>query len=1192
MNRNNVLSPGAIQGSGSPSTRDATHFTRSNRNQIGGSMISGNKGGGGAQGFFRDPSETSLSGGLMSRAVAAGDSNAATSPPRLSSFGSFAPNRSTNASPQPELSSNLSLWNLPPVCGSPCSPINLEEIPIPENLVYDVDTFVLFDRASYEEIHSPTSSLAKERRTTSSSSSSDACPDGIMRIARRLWKSMPEHFDQLGESGNLRDKLFSDDKAVAPSKVLQERKLQNEVMGILGKVTEANLLTMQKELTALPIRQSTQEEITEVINVFFGKSTQPEDSRYTPLYVNLLVYLIDNIGSEKGEMIRKEIIYQCKETFLSGTQEKNLEEAIANLSEEEADIERMKSAAKQKANIYFLGLMFVNKLVTEIIICSLLDALTEPRSRRVRFPSESSLNSFLQLLETCGPHLSPKVKDHLVRYREMIELVKTHHPKMRFRVLFENLKETMDNNWVPRHGRFVKRENAVPASNAALNSSIGPGSSASPPSPLGGGGIGFSLNSPDSPLGASSGSLANFAHSGHTRGGEVSGGSPAGLGGGGGHRIGGGMVGSGSFFLGKENDRGSPIGDTAPPPNVPTQEEFWKAMDDCFSTWKVRVERKISDELKSMILHRMSPPLVLKYCFKAISRYVSTIRFDYERAHLGELFQDMIQENIISPGVPQEAVDLTIADAIENDYFSYLPGYFKGWNTVIRHGGNIFPASLHTTFLSRMVDNHCSPQSLQSLIGEADTFVDPEDQDAGNGNHGSTKSVLGSSKNSTNNSTTGSGALGRSSSNLREEEEGGRGGSGDDRLRGRLHLLPCILRCSPPLLCEESVAQEFQDHLLQLGAKSIEVKAFRLLVEDSSSLLGRLSTQVIKENPLNALPVLSAVFTYIRFNVGPLFERFKTQIKKICNVTNTVPFVLLLEDVYLQWSYLDAPLEQFSSFLEKIKALCIQERNVDERLREKLVKTYPPSDHLQKVVAYLKSSSGGTSPVHYAPSSSSSGSNGNSAQSSHPHGAGALGAGAVVTSSQSHSPGGAQPVGRNDSGQPQGGSSTTGSGAPAAAPRYASPRNVSSPFPARDFRPLVGSTHQSTSNPNRLSVSLPPSTRPTPALPAGESGNRGIVSSPHSLHSSKAHSPPQPITRRSGIPTGRGGGVVGVGSAIHPSSGVNSTNSNSNNLHRHSPHSPTTAASTATSVSSASHAGGPAGSASMGTNKKEKRRGG
>lgn len=1140
-NRHPLHAPGSLQGSGSPNNgangnREGGFFARATRhpNSGGGALNATGKGSSGAGiGSFRDPS--SPFGSMLSRVAGTGEgngNNSSSSSLRLPSFGLQIPHRNVTSSPNPDAPQNFTSSNLGSPCGSPASPVNLDDIPVPEDCIYDVETFLLFDHAAQQESQGPSSPPPQESSAPTTSSSLSArmiCPPGIMQIVRRLWKSMPEHMDQLIDSGNLRDRLFAEEKAQAPSKVLHERKIHHEVMGIMGKVTESNLEAMQRSLLALPIRQSTKEEIKEVINVFFSKSTQPEDSRYTPLYVNLIVYLIDNIGSSTGEMIRKEIIAQCKENFMSQKQEKNLEESIADMTEEEAEMERMKHAAKQKANIYFLGLMFANKLITETIICSVLDDLIRPRTRRQRYASESNLVSFMELLQTCGPYLNTNSEERLREYRELIEFVMTTHPKIRLRVLFQNLLETVNNNWVPLHGRMARRDNPPQGSPTGLSSPLG--------------GLGASPVTPSSPLNVSLPAAGNFLKPGQA-GGVVGGsGGAAGMGGLSPSVGGVGAAGTAGSLMSKTNARGPAAGDTHQEAGVETREEFWRAVDDCFSTWKVREEKRLSEELKSMMQHRLPPELVLPYCTSAIGRYIYSVRCEHERMHLGKLFQEMINENLLTVEVAQKAIHMTMETAIEEDYVTDLPRYFNCWSTVTRYGGSVFPPSLNTSFLSCMVEHHCSPQVIQRFIDEVDTFVDLEGREGGSSSasaQGGGKTVINSSnsKNGTTSVTAGSGALHGSSSMTTDDEiVGGRGGSVEDRLHDRLRLLPSVLRCTPPLLCDETTAQEFQDPLLQLGAQSIEVKAFRILLEDSASIFSRWSTRVIKENLLNALPLISALFTFIRFDLEQLFDRFKTTIKKICNAPNAVPLVVLMEEVYLQWSGLDAPLGQFSLFYEKIKSLFPNERQIDERLREKLQKTCPPSDNRQKVLTYLKAPSVPPPPSSYSLPSSGSVSN---VSSNPPNGvhvattaAGAASPPARVSSPPNQRGHAGALLNRNEGPNPMQGSPVkSGTGTPLPAPP-SYPSHQTANIPGAGFR-NAPATHQQ-SNSNSIRTNLPPPgprlAPPPPPPPAplrtirgGREGRNS--SSPHNLYTRNAHSPPSTMNHGASMAASRRGGGI------------------------------------------------------------------
>ncbi|KAL7703134.1 eukaryotic translation initiation factor 4 gamma [Lotmaria passim] len=310
------------------------------------------------------------------------------------------------------------------------------DVPYPEDCIYVVEDFI------------------KLRRCVG------PVPDDVMSFARAMWREMPENMDDM-ENNSLRDNLFREQNAAMISKVMTDRKIQNEVLGILGKVTTSNLEKMKEELTDLPIRQSTEEEINEVIKVFFNKSTKPEDSCFTSLYVQLIAHLISSIGEREpaGRMIRTEVLRQCQNTFVnSSASQAEMEARSAKLSPEEAELERIQFSGRQKANIHFLGLMFTNHLVNPKVVRAVLDSLLYGNGQRRHMPTDYNLIHFMELLQVCGPYLDRSFyQEPLPRYVETLTDLSHTHPQKRIQFLLLNFLETMNNNWVPLHGPGAHR---------------------------------------------------------------------------------------------------------------------------------------------------------------------------------------------------------------------------------------------------------------------------------------------------------------------------------------------------------------------------------------------------------------------------------------------------------------------------------------------------------------------------------------------------------------------------------------------------------------------------------------------------------------------------------------------------------------------------------------------------------------
>ncbi|CCW71362.1 unnamed protein product [Phytomonas sp. Hart1] len=656
---------------------------------------------------------------------------------------------------------------------------------------------------------------------------------------------MPENLGSLAKTNCLRSNLFKDDTSNAHTRVLAYRKLHNEVLGILGKVTELNLDVMQKELTDLPIRQSTEAEIREVINIFFGKCTRPEDTRFTPLYVDLISHLISTIGDQEpaGRMIRKEVMNQCRDTFINAAKKsKQLEERIAKLSEEEADLERMQFAAKLKANIYFLGLMFRSRLTNETVVRAVLDNLLYGDGRRRRIVPDYCLILFMELLQTCGPHMDINFyKDPLPRYVAVLEDFSRTYPKKRIQFLLLNFLETINNNWIPLHGPEAHRDM---------------GNVASPSSPM-------------------NNSLPNGSPSGNVMAQYIKPVMPIPL---------------PSIIIEQKN-------------RIPDRGEFWKVMDDFFSTSDV-------EEIIS-VLNLIPNDVLLIYCSKWLGRYITTYKYTQERSRLGELFEQLVNRNAIPAKLPREALLDHVKQAINENLFVDQPKYFSHWAAVIKNGRSVFPLSLHTTLLDMLVDNHMGQEVIVKMVRDVHKAIEDN-----------------------NNKTT-------------EQKE--------YQLQDRFRVLQALLRYSPPLLSRDETDAEEEDILNSVNDLDMEMGFFRLLGESyeasksSTALFGAVDT--LRGSLLPAYPFISALFTFVRFDIDHLCTYFKDVIRRIFGVRTIVS---LFEEVYVQWAHLDCSEVYYFSFVKKILTLLNTNKTELDKLRDRLRNEYHAETFVAHMDKYLK----------------------------------------------------------------------------------------------------------------------------------------------------------------------------------------------------------------------------------------------
>lgn len=526
----------------------------------------------------------------------------------------------------------------------------VSEVPYPVDRVYAVEDFVKL-RKSQEPV-----------------------PHEVMEHARAMWKEMPENMDDM-ENNSLRDNLFREQNATTMSKVMTDRRINNEVLGILGKVTASNLEKMKKELTDLPIRQSTQEEIDEVIKVFFNKSTKPEDSCYTHLYVQLIAHLISSVGEREpaGRMIRSEVVMQCRSTFMnSGADAAELEKRVATMSHEDAELERLQFSGKQKANIQFLGLMFTSRLVRQKVVHAVLDSLLYGTGHRRHIPTDYSLVHFMELLQVCGPHLDAAFyEDPLPRYRETIMELSTSHPQKRIQFLLQNFLETVNNNWVPLHGPGARR---------------------------------------------TEGGVGNASHGGAAGAGGAGAGAAATAGAGAAGRP------------GAAGGRGGAGGASAMPavslpvqeaqPKIPDYEEFSKVMDDFF------VSSSVNEIVSLMAV--IPPEFVVRYCTKWLGRYINTYKYNAERTRLGELFETLVKKGALTVEQAQEALLQHVQKSAEEELFTDIPKYFVHWASLVKHGHTVFPYSLHTRVFNMLVANHVSTEVIANMVRDVGADTKPE----------------------------------------------------------------------------------------------------------------------------------------------------------------------------------------------------------------------------------------------------------------------------------------------------------------------------------------------------------------------------------------------------------------------------------------------------------------------------------
>jgi hypothetical protein len=84
----------------------------------------------------------------------------------------------------------------------------------------------------------------------------------------------------------------------------------------MGKVTPEKYDLVKQELLKLPIRQSADDEVVEVVDTMYTKAVRPEEGPFAGLYAKLMADLVVSCGVDSvGRTIRKAIIDRCQRQF-------------------------------------------------------------------------------------------------------------------------------------------------------------------------------------------------------------------------------------------------------------------------------------------------------------------------------------------------------------------------------------------------------------------------------------------------------------------------------------------------------------------------------------------------------------------------------------------------------------------------------------------------------------------------------------------------------------------------------------------------------------------------------------------------------------------------------------------------------------------------------------------------------------
>jgi hypothetical protein len=490
----------------------------------------------------------------------------------------------------------------------------------------------------------------------------DPLPDDMHKIGVQLWNDVddgclrPDHMFT-------REGLFSESSAAGPTRILKTRKLHNEVMGILARVTPENYDTVRGELLALPIKQSEQSEIDEVVKTFFRKSIRPEDQLFSEYYTRLIVDLIQYVGAKEhaGQMIRRAVVTQCQQTFENDNLLEDADRVASEsaptagatdeereLAAEEVNVRRKQVKDKLKANITFLGLLFINGLVHEKVTTMVLFKLLYGdvnAGRRRREPQDYEVEMFSQLLLKIGPKIT---KEHTGKYMDQFKVtlkeISTTHKEKRIQFLALDTLEAIDNNWEKKRGvpkgpmkisdfdNCLVEEKDRQRTLLDQQSAIRRGGGASVPMP-GQGGPTHAAMQPTAIL----------------RRPQTS------------------------------------------------QKDVANAYDKFFQE---QTTKDVAAALKDL-----DHATRIDYTATWVSRYMTTVRMSKERAQLGELFTILVHDGVLSPADVLEVFTAHVEHWISNAYYEEQVRYFNCWAQTIKAGNEALTYDFHTMLLRKLLDS-------------------------------------------------------------------------------------------------------------------------------------------------------------------------------------------------------------------------------------------------------------------------------------------------------------------------------------------------------------------------------------------------------------------------------------------------------------------------------------------------------
>ena len=239
------------------------------------------------------------------------------------------------------------------------------------------------------------------------------------------------------------------------------RQIQHKVMSILSRVTPQKYQELQKELMELPLKQTDDNELKEVVRVFFEKAVQ--EQTFSSLYANLVADVCRVTDAEKelekevrdkllAYRMRRELLSTCQEEFqrpLQLSEDDKVDPLTGKpLEAEEVEFKRDRLKRRLCGNIKFVGELYKQRLVTDRVIGQVLRILVGDYDESNPTKKETYVfEVFATLLKTAGVQCQqtyPEILNEMMGHAKRVE---KSHPVARVRFQMMDLGDLSKKGW-------------------------------------------------------------------------------------------------------------------------------------------------------------------------------------------------------------------------------------------------------------------------------------------------------------------------------------------------------------------------------------------------------------------------------------------------------------------------------------------------------------------------------------------------------------------------------------------------------------------------------------------------------------------------------------------------------------------------------------------------------------------------